>query len=123
MPYAGPRGAAIESRAMGRLLHGWKDIASYLERDIRTAQRWERRLGMPVHRPSRDGKESVWADSKELDEWRISRSAASRASEVTEAAPVPVDAISSEAVDPDPIASDVVSPAVPEPQPTLAPPA
>lgn len=31
-------------------LDSWKEIASYLKRDVRTVQRWERREGLPVHR-------------------------------------------------------------------------
>jgi len=28
----------------------WGEIASYLRRDIKTVQQWERKSGMPVHR-------------------------------------------------------------------------
>jgi len=31
-------------------LESWKEIAAYLGRDVRTAQRWERLGGLPVHR-------------------------------------------------------------------------
>ena len=31
-------------------LDSWKEIASFLKRDVKTVQRWERREGMPVHR-------------------------------------------------------------------------
>ncbi len=31
-------------------LQSWKEIADYLERDIRTAQRWEEPGGLPVRR-------------------------------------------------------------------------
>src|SRR5579864_8507565 len=33
-----------------QLLEAWKDIAAYLRRDIRTVQRWEKSLGLPIHR-------------------------------------------------------------------------
>src|ERR1700683_4235535 len=33
-----------------RRLDSWKEIATYLGRDVTTVQRWERREGMPVHR-------------------------------------------------------------------------
>ena len=42
-------------------LDSWKDIASYLKRDISTVQRWERREGMPVHRHLHDHRGSVYA--------------------------------------------------------------
>jgi len=31
-------------------LDSWKEIAAYLNRDVTTVQRWEKREGMPVHR-------------------------------------------------------------------------
>ena len=31
-------------------LDSWKEIASYLERTVRTVQRWEKKDGLPVHR-------------------------------------------------------------------------
>ena len=33
-------------------LDSWKEIATYLGRGVRTAQRWEREEGLPVHRLS-----------------------------------------------------------------------
>ena len=41
----------------------------------RTAQRWERELGLPVHRIGHDGGEIVYAFRSEIDSW--SRRAAS----------------------------------------------
>lgn len=34
------------------VLTSWKDIAAFLGKGVRTVQRWERELRMPVHRPS-----------------------------------------------------------------------
>jgi hypothetical protein len=31
-------------------LESWKEIATYVKRDVTTVQRWEKREGMPVHR-------------------------------------------------------------------------
>ena len=36
--------------AQGRRLESWKEIATYLGRDVTTVRRWERREGLPVHR-------------------------------------------------------------------------
>src|SRR3984885_4315700 len=33
------------------VLSSWKDIARYLGKGVRTVQRWERHLGLPVRRP------------------------------------------------------------------------
>ena len=35
-------------------LDSWKQIATYLHRDVTTVQRWEKREGMPVHRHLHD---------------------------------------------------------------------
>jgi hypothetical protein len=32
-------------------LNGWKANATYLGRGVRTIQRWERELSLPIHRP------------------------------------------------------------------------
>ena len=31
-------------------LESWKEIAAYLNRDERTARRWEKEEGLPIHR-------------------------------------------------------------------------
>ena len=54
-------------------LQSWKDIAAYLERDVRTAHRWEREEGLPVRRHRVDGRSSVYAYSSEIDSWRAER--------------------------------------------------
>jgi tetratricopeptide (TPR) repeat protein len=50
-------------------LDSWKDIASYLQRDVSTVQRWEKRESMPVHRHVHDKQGSVYAFRSELDVW------------------------------------------------------
>ncbi len=53
----------------GRRLDSWKAIAQYLDRDIRSVQRWERDRGLPIHRlPGQKGG-AVFAYERELDEW------------------------------------------------------
>ena len=54
-------------------LDSWKEIASYLNRDVTTVQRWEKREGMPVHRHLHDRLGSVYASRSELDTWTRSR--------------------------------------------------
>lgn len=53
-------------------LKGWKDIASYLQSSVRTVQRWERALKMPVHRIEAQGNGVIFASRRELDEWLAS---------------------------------------------------
>jgi hypothetical protein len=55
-----------------QILSGWKEISSYLRRSIRTVQRYEVRLGLPVYRPAFKDRTAVVAFSDELDGW-ISR--------------------------------------------------
>jgi TolB-like protein/Tfp pilus assembly protein PilF len=50
-------------------LDSWKEIAAYLNRDVTTVQRWEKREGMPVHRHVHEKRGSVYALASELDAW------------------------------------------------------
>jgi TolB-like protein/Tfp pilus assembly protein PilF len=52
-----------------RRLDSWKEIAAYLNRDVTTVQRWEKREGMPVHRHVHEKRGSVYALTDELDGW------------------------------------------------------
>ncbi|HEY2546885.1 MAG TPA: hypothetical protein VGI46_12530 [Candidatus Acidoferrum sp.] len=54
-------------------LDSWKEIAAYLNRDVTTVQRWEKREGMPVHRHLHDKMGSIYASRAELDAWARSR--------------------------------------------------
>ncbi len=56
-----------------RQLDSWKEIAAYLNRDVTTVQRWEKREAMPVHRHLHDKRGSVYALAEELDAWRENR--------------------------------------------------
>jgi adenylate cyclase len=58
----------------GTALRGWKQIAAYLHRDVRTVQRWERSEQLPVHRQMHLKLGTVHAVRAELDEWRAARS-------------------------------------------------
>jgi hypothetical protein len=51
------------------ILSGWKEIAKHLGKGIRTVQRYERELGLPVRRPAGKLSGSVLATIGELDAW------------------------------------------------------
>jgi hypothetical protein len=50
-------------------LSGWKEIAAYLRKGVRTVQRYERHMGLPVRRPAGKEQGSVLATRAELDAW------------------------------------------------------
>jgi adenylate cyclase len=54
-------------------LRGWKQIAAYLHRDVRTVQRWERSEQLPVHRQLHLKLGTVHAVRAELDVWLANR--------------------------------------------------
>jgi hypothetical protein len=54
-------------------LQSWKEIAAYLKRGVRTAQRWERSAGLPVRRPRAGDRSPVFAFPSEIDQWLHSR--------------------------------------------------
>jgi Tol biopolymer transport system component len=64
---------SFETPPAEKRLDSWKEIASYLNRDVTTVQRWERREGMPVHRHLHDKRGSVYAVPEELNAWRDGR--------------------------------------------------
>ena len=66
-------GIPPSNRTPAERLDSWKEIAAYLKRDVTTAQRWEKREGMPVHRHVHDRLGSVYALTPELDTWLQSR--------------------------------------------------
>jgi phage terminase Nu1 subunit (DNA packaging protein) len=51
------------------VLNSWKEIAAYLGRGVRTVQRWERELGLPVRRPRGRERSAVIALTPDLDRW------------------------------------------------------
>lgn len=50
-------------------LESWKEIAAFLGRDERTVNRWEKELGLPVHRFPGKSKGRVYAFADELSSW------------------------------------------------------
>ncbi|MCK7540084.1 MAG: hypothetical protein MZV63_58850 [Marinilabiliales bacterium] len=57
------------------ILTSWKEIAVYLDHDVRTCVRWEQRYGLPIHRLDRDSKGKVFAYKEQIDEWLAARAA------------------------------------------------
>jgi Tol biopolymer transport system component len=57
------------------LLDSWKEIAAYLDREVRTVQRWEKKEGLPVHRQIHEKMGTVYAYKSEIDAWWRERSA------------------------------------------------
>lgn len=60
----------------GERLDGWKAIASYLGRDIRTVQRWELSENLPIHRLEHRQRATAYAYTGELDDWLAKRAPA-----------------------------------------------
>ena len=50
-------------------LNSWKDIANYMGRGVRTVQRYESQLGLPVRRPAGRSRSSVIARREDIDNW------------------------------------------------------
>jgi predicted DNA-binding transcriptional regulator AlpA len=56
------------------VLASWKDIARYLGKGVRTVQRWERHLGLPVRRPiGASQKSAVVLYRGDVDAWLATR--------------------------------------------------
>jgi Tol biopolymer transport system component len=68
-----PAGTSPTQKPPEDRLDSWKEIAAYLNRDVTTVQRWEKREGMPVHRHIHDRMGSVYAFRADLDAWARGR--------------------------------------------------
>jgi hypothetical protein len=56
--------------AESTVLSSWKDIARYLGKGVRTVQRWELQLGLPVRRPvGASQKSAVLLYRRDVDAW------------------------------------------------------
>jgi hypothetical protein len=66
IPETNGASAAPEST---RILNSWKEIAAHLGRGVRTVQRWEQELALPVRRPRGKSRSAVIALAADLDEW------------------------------------------------------
>lgn len=56
-----------------RTLEGWKEIATFLKRDVRTVMRWEKGEGLPIRRHLHNQRSSVYALPSELNAWLAAR--------------------------------------------------
>ncbi len=61
LPYSNPH--------EGNYLTSWKEIASYMGKGVRTVQRYEALLGLPVRRPAGKTRAAVVATREEIDAW------------------------------------------------------
>jgi aromatic ring hydroxylase len=63
--------AGIDARmpSAGDRLDSWKEIAAYLRRSVRCAQRWEKNERLPILRHRHSHGATVFAYRWELDEW------------------------------------------------------
>jgi hypothetical protein len=51
------------------IISGWKEIANYLGKAVRSVQRYELGLALPIHRPAGKSRGVVFATKPELDAW------------------------------------------------------
>ncbi len=66
----------MDEAGRSRRLDSWKEIASYLNVRVRTAQRYEERDGLPVYRDQRGSRGAVTALTEEIDAWARARHSA-----------------------------------------------
>lgn len=52
-----------------KFLSSWKEIANYMGKGVRTVQRYEAQLGLPVRRPAGKPHAAVVATRAEIDAW------------------------------------------------------
>ena len=76
------RGSSAITPQHEDLLSCWKEIAAYLGKGVRTVQRWERDLDLPVRRTHcRGTKAGVMAMQSDIDAWLEARRAIAGAQE------------------------------------------
>ena len=59
----------VGSTRRRKVFYSWKQIAYHLGCNERTCLRWEKELGLPVHRMTTSSKSRVFAYKDELDGW------------------------------------------------------
>jgi hypothetical protein len=58
---------------MPTVFTSWKEIAHHLGKGVRTVQRWEQQLGLPVRRPKNFTRGAVMATAEEIDAWVLNQ--------------------------------------------------
>jgi tetratricopeptide (TPR) repeat protein len=53
-----------------QIFDSWKEIAAYLKRSVKTCQRWESELGLPIRRSDGASKAKIFASKDEIDRWQ-----------------------------------------------------
>lgn len=51
------------------MLSSWKEIAHFFGKGVRTVQRWEKTLDLPIHRPAGAPSNVVLARTSDLEAW------------------------------------------------------
>ena len=64
-----PANVVQQRPAQPKILGGWKEIAAYLKKSVRSVQRYEREYGLPIRRPQGHARTGVIATIAELDAW------------------------------------------------------
>jgi hypothetical protein len=54
---------------LSKMLSSWKEIAHFFGKGVRTVQRWEKTLDLPIHRPPGAPSNVVLARTSDLEEW------------------------------------------------------
>ena len=55
--------------ALNRMLSSWKEIAHFFGKGVRTVQRWEKTLNLPIRRPPGAPSNVVLARTSDLEAW------------------------------------------------------
>lgn len=109
---------AESNGAAGDRLNSWKEIATYLGKGVRTVQRWEVQMGLPVRRLGREGGEIVYALKSEIHAWLLNGGHAAESDRLRETPEAPPEA----AAPPGATEAGPLSPAI-FPDPAAPPPA
>jgi len=67
---------------MPGILNSWRDIATYMDRGVRTLQRWEEQ-GLPIRRVGTGKRAPVFAFTVEIDKWLHKQSTAALPDPIT----------------------------------------
>ena len=81
--------------ASTEILNSWKEIAAYLNRGVRTVQRWEAELRLPIRRPSGRSRSAVIAMRSEIDSWLRSCPLEKPQKHAADEPPIPADSLPS----------------------------